>query len=91
MGNDLIKRAAVVKAIHDFVEKHRNDNEIQWTGLDWMLKEDSVVEIINNLPAAYDVEKVVDRLETEGKYEDVPVFEGEPLPEPYHMDGGKMD
>lgn len=52
MSDDLISRSAFIKAIHDFVEQHRNDDEVQWTGYDWLLKEDSVIGIINNLPTA---------------------------------------
>ena len=60
MSNDLISRNAVIKAMHNFVEQHRNDDEIQWTGCDWMLKEDSVIDIINRQPTAYDVDKATE-------------------------------
>lgn len=60
--SDLISRKALIGAIHNFVEAHRNDDDISWTGLDWLLKEDDVVAMVNNIPAAYDVDKVVEWL-----------------------------
>lgn len=50
--SDLISRRAVIEEVHNFVEAHRNDDDISWTGLDWLLKEDDIVAMINNIPAA---------------------------------------
>lgn len=63
MQDSLISRKALMKEIHNFVEEHRNDDEVSWTGLDWLLKEDDVVAMISNVPTAYDLDKVVERLE----------------------------
>lgn len=67
MSDSLISRKAVMEEIHNFVEAHRNDDEVSWTGLDWLLKEDDVVAMISNVPTAYDVDKVVERLEENGQ------------------------
>ncbi len=58
MIDDLISRGNLIKAIYAYVEQHRNDEEISWTGYDWLLKEDAIIDIINSQPTAYDVDKV---------------------------------
>lgn len=39
----------IVNEIQSFIELHRNDDRVEWTGLDWLVKEDDVIKIIKTV------------------------------------------
>ena len=43
----------IINEIRSFVELHRNDDRVEWTGLDWLLKEDDVIKIIKTVAEEY--------------------------------------
>lgn len=73
MNNDLISRSAVIKLIDELGYVNCHD------GKDYAANSrvDKIRQKIMEQPTAYDVDKVVELLDTECKYEDVPVYEGD--------------
>lgn len=78
MSNDLISRSAFVKEINEYMKNvYECDIESVSDFQDGNNSEESYIvqglfeafELIENVPTAYDVDKVVERLE-EAKYED---------------------
>ena len=43
----------IANEIRSFIELHRNDDRVEWTGLDWLLKKDDVIKIIETVAEEY--------------------------------------
>lgn len=65
MSDDLISRSQTKEAIYAYIDKHRHskNDEISWTGLDWLLKDSAVIDIIDSQPVACDIDDIVRDLE----------------------------
>ena len=76
MSNDLISRSALLEEINNLHMRITGSVNAAEIAIMEETKK-SIAKMVDEQPTAYDMDKVVERLEEEGMYEDAPVYEGD--------------